>query len=339
MFDLFGSEMPLAVRFFLAFLVVLGLIGVTAWAVRRFGAGRLNGANARGRQPRLGVVDFASVDARRRLILVRRDNVEHLVMIGGPTDVLVESNIVRAVPAAGRDLAPARSGAEMPRAMPLPDLIGGEDTAGAEPLRGHAQWPQHPEPVIAPRRARVEPHIDEPPSYAAEAPRPSREALAALADDLAAHNVPQPRSRSVAAPRALQAEARHEPRAAAPPPGSDAAADQNLAEMAQRLEAALRAKPRPMPEPQSEPAEEFESEVPPLAPPLPSRAPRPAEPRVARSEPRVPEPRPEPRAEPRSAEARPVAKTGDPRTKDGKTLYDSLEQEMASLLGRPTGKT
>src|SRR5271167_4437037 len=105
MFDLFGAEMPLAVRFFLAFLIVLGLIGAAAWAVRRFGRARLGGT-VRGRQPRLAVIDYASVDARRRLILVRRDNVEHLVMIGGPTDVVVESNIVRAVPAAREPAIP-----------------------------------------------------------------------------------------------------------------------------------------------------------------------------------------------------------------------------------------
>ena len=108
MFDtLFGAEMPLAVKFFLAFLVVLGLILGFAWAVRRFGTGRLGGASTRGRQPRLAVIDYASVDGRRRLILVRRDNVEHLLMIGGPTDVVVEPNIVRAV-AAPRDLELAR---------------------------------------------------------------------------------------------------------------------------------------------------------------------------------------------------------------------------------------
>src|SRR5271155_3900377 len=121
MFELFGAEMPLAVRFFLAFLIVLGLIGVTAWVVRRFGSSRL-GSTVRGRQPRLGVIDYASVDARRRLILVRRDNVEHLLMIGGPTDVVVEANIVRAV-AAHRDVALARPTAvePLPRAIPLPD--------------------------------------------------------------------------------------------------------------------------------------------------------------------------------------------------------------------------
>ena len=96
--SLFGAEMPLAARFFIAFLVVLALIGLTAWLVRRFGANRLGNAS-RGRQPRLAVIDAATVDGRRRLVLIRRDNVEHLLMIGGPTDLVVEPNIVRAVSA------------------------------------------------------------------------------------------------------------------------------------------------------------------------------------------------------------------------------------------------
>src|ERR1700728_2108111 len=139
---LFGSELPLPVRFFLAFLIVLGLIGATAWAVRRFGTGRLGGASARGRQPRLGVIDYASVDARRRLILVRRDNVEHLLMIGGPTDVVVEANIIRAVAANPRDVTVARSPAmdSLPRAIPLPE-------------NGSGSWPLQPEPMTPPAPA------------------------------------------------------------------------------------------------------------------------------------------------------------------------------------------
>ncbi|RVI01981.1 histidine kinase, partial [Sinorhizobium meliloti] len=43
------------------------------------------------RQPRLAVLDAAAVDTRRRLVLVRRDDVEHLIMIGGPTDIVIES--------------------------------------------------------------------------------------------------------------------------------------------------------------------------------------------------------------------------------------------------------
>src|SRR5579885_1008100 len=91
---LFGTSMPLAARFFIAFLVVLVLIALTAWLVRRFGANRL-GNSTRGRQPRLAVIDAANVDGRRRLVLIRRDNTEHLLMIGGPTDVVIEPNIVR----------------------------------------------------------------------------------------------------------------------------------------------------------------------------------------------------------------------------------------------------
>jgi flagellar protein FliO/FliZ len=107
---LFGTEMPLALRFFIAFVIVLALIGAAAYLVRRFGATALNAAvAARGRQPRLAVIDAATIDGRRRLVLIRRDNVEHLVMIGGPTDVVIEPNIVRATATApAREAPPAR---------------------------------------------------------------------------------------------------------------------------------------------------------------------------------------------------------------------------------------
>jgi len=44
-------------------------------------------------EPRLGVVEQASVDSRRRLLLIRRDDVEHLIMTGGPVDVVIENGI------------------------------------------------------------------------------------------------------------------------------------------------------------------------------------------------------------------------------------------------------
>src|SRR5262249_34244368 len=119
--DFLFGEGQYGLRFLFAFIVVLGLIGLTAWLVRRFGAGHLGTAATRGRQPRLAVIDAAQVDGRRRLILIRRDNVEHLLMIGGPTDVVIEPNIVRAV-AAAREAAMPRppAGAEpTPRSMPV----------------------------------------------------------------------------------------------------------------------------------------------------------------------------------------------------------------------------
>lgn len=53
-------------------------------------------------EPRLGVVEQASVDARRRLVLIRRDGVEHLIMTGGPVDVVIETGIQ------AREAAPAQ---------------------------------------------------------------------------------------------------------------------------------------------------------------------------------------------------------------------------------------
>ena len=78
-----------------AVVVLLGLLclALVLWIVR----GRPSSPFIRGgrnRLPRLAVLDAAAIDTRRRLVLVRRDDVEHLIMIGGPTDVVIESRIV-----------------------------------------------------------------------------------------------------------------------------------------------------------------------------------------------------------------------------------------------------
>ncbi|MGI9520230.1 MAG: hypothetical protein ACR2PG_01160 [Hyphomicrobiaceae bacterium] len=44
-------------------------------------------------EKRLDIVDQVNVDGRRRLLLIRRDNVEHLLMTGGPVDVVIETGI------------------------------------------------------------------------------------------------------------------------------------------------------------------------------------------------------------------------------------------------------
>jgi len=318
---LFGAEMPLAVRFFVAFLIMLALIGAIAWAVRRFGAGRL-GATTRGRQPRLAVIDYATVDGRRRLILVRRDNVEHLLMIGGPSDVVVEANIVRAV-APARDLGRASGGIEaLPRAIPLPE--------------GAGSWPLQPESANGGARpgSRTDHFHDELPGrpLPPEPPGRHRDTLAAIADELSNRAPPQVPLRgrpSAAEPhQEHRAETRFEHRRTAPqpspaspaPPAPAAAADaptaddQNLADMAQRLEAALRkpnsegrvpAPPRSAPTPTPDPAPRTDAPTP--APPL--RAPRATEQKPARAD----------------------AKPNQNKT----AIYDTLEQEMANLLGRP----
>jgi hypothetical protein len=68
--------------------------------MRRLRGGKLAALGPRGRQQRLAVIETASVDDCRHLVLVRRDNVEHLLLIGGPTDVVIEPGIERAGAAA-----------------------------------------------------------------------------------------------------------------------------------------------------------------------------------------------------------------------------------------------
>lgn len=73
-------------------LALICLVGIL-WIVRGRRGPSPFVRGGRNRQPRLQVLDAAAVDARRRLVLVRRDDVEHLIMIGGPTDVVIESRI------------------------------------------------------------------------------------------------------------------------------------------------------------------------------------------------------------------------------------------------------
>jgi len=47
----------------------------------------------RKRKVRLSVRDAATIDNRRRVVLIRRDNVEHLILVGGPSDMVIERNI------------------------------------------------------------------------------------------------------------------------------------------------------------------------------------------------------------------------------------------------------
>ena len=88
-----GENAANIVGFVLIFAIILCGIFVVLSIIRRFSGGTYV-SNGRTRQPRLSVMDAAAVDSRRKLVLIRRDDVEHLLLIGGPTDVVVEQNIV-----------------------------------------------------------------------------------------------------------------------------------------------------------------------------------------------------------------------------------------------------
>lgn len=73
----------------LALVFVLALLGLFYLVMRRLGIG---GTLPRTRgERRLRVVEVLPVDAKRRLVLLRRDGREHLVLLGPESDLLIES--------------------------------------------------------------------------------------------------------------------------------------------------------------------------------------------------------------------------------------------------------
>jgi len=86
-------------RFVLALLFVLGLIGLLAAVVRRYGLGMNQGQVRKGTERRLSLVEVLPIDAKRRAVLIRRDGVEHLVLLGAESDTVVETHISTPPPA------------------------------------------------------------------------------------------------------------------------------------------------------------------------------------------------------------------------------------------------
>jgi hypothetical protein len=282
------DQLPLPVKLIVAFVIVLALIAAVLWVMRRLGAGRLGAMPSRGRQPRLAVIDAAAVDNRRRLVLIRRDNVEHLIMIGGPTDVVVEQNIVRAVPVAPpREAQAPRVAMEPPpRPVPEPALRAPADPQRAIPA---SERPPRMSPPVRPPRA--EPARPTPAERVRPVPIPPEPELAAADAHAAAPN-----------------------------------ADANLADMAQKLEAALRRPPsgkRSEPAPAQPPT--LHGPTPPTAPEVETNGTPRASASPAAEESKV--------AEVASAASTGVASSNAPRS-----VFDSLEEEMASLLAKPPAK-
>ena len=55
---------------------------------------RAFGGRTRGRKgKRLGVSEYRELDKTRRLVLVRRDDVEHLILVGGGQSIVIEQGI------------------------------------------------------------------------------------------------------------------------------------------------------------------------------------------------------------------------------------------------------
>ncbi|MHC2479480.1 flagellar biogenesis protein FliO [Rhizobium leguminosarum] len=165
----------------------------------------------RNRQPRLQVLDAAAVDARRRLVLVRRDDVEHLIMIGGPSDIVIESRIL---PAA----------AEQPESASRPQPVEQRPISVARPETPPISPPRPPvaarvEPAAEPTfSAPVSPEPRPRPEPSAQPPAPPAVAPPVVTSPLPAEPVTAPLLAERDNPlRAVPPQPRPPERPAAPP--------------------------------------------------------------------------------------------------------------------------
>ena len=80
------------VKFVFAFIFVLALIALAAIAARHFGFGLpRNPRNSA--QRRLGILESLNIDGKRRMVLIRRDETEHLLLLGATTELVIEESI------------------------------------------------------------------------------------------------------------------------------------------------------------------------------------------------------------------------------------------------------
>lgn len=69
---------------------VLAIIGLLALITRQFG-GKLSHQFLNPPQKRLELLDTLSIDSKRQVVLIRKDNQEHLILVGGAQELLLES--------------------------------------------------------------------------------------------------------------------------------------------------------------------------------------------------------------------------------------------------------
>lgn len=144
-----GPQFAAAVLWTLLALVLLVIVLVIVRLIKSLTFGTFV-AGGRNRKTRLAVMDAAAVDSHRRLVLVRRDDIEHLLLIGGPTDVVVEREIRLGQPR--RPALTPEGGHQLPAAPP-PQQPPLQQLPMEPPPRPRMQEPPPPPPMRPVRQA------------------------------------------------------------------------------------------------------------------------------------------------------------------------------------------
>lgn len=89
--------MKLVINALLALVFVLSLIWVVTLGLKKYGPEKIafafSGMKKLRSNRRLQIVEMMPLDARRRLVLCKRDNQEHLILLGLNGETVVEKNI------------------------------------------------------------------------------------------------------------------------------------------------------------------------------------------------------------------------------------------------------
>lgn len=80
-------------RVLIAFAVVFGLLGVMGFALKYVNLKGLKLPSRNDRPQRLTIVETLALDLRRRLVIVRCDDKEHLLLLGLNQDIVVDANL------------------------------------------------------------------------------------------------------------------------------------------------------------------------------------------------------------------------------------------------------
>ena len=88
-------DLLLYAKYLVVLIFVLGLIGLISYGIRRFGFVPV-AEKQKGNKKRLGISQTIGLDAKRRLVLIRRDDKEHLLLLGPDGDLVIENNITAA---------------------------------------------------------------------------------------------------------------------------------------------------------------------------------------------------------------------------------------------------
>ncbi len=81
-------------KFIGAFAFVMALMGLLSFALRKLGTRAMHATSGK----RLTLSAILPIDARRRFVLVRCDDKEHLVLIGPNEQTLIKADITPAAP-------------------------------------------------------------------------------------------------------------------------------------------------------------------------------------------------------------------------------------------------